>query len=213
MVEVEWRPVVGWEGWYDVSSDGQVRRVDTGIVLKQTYSHKGYKLVGLSKFVSGVSIHKTYRVHRLVAEAFIPNPENKPWVDHINTIRDDNRKENLMWCTPTENNHNPVTKGKQVAGLRRVAKTPEHRAKMRRAKAPTKRPVRCIETREIWGSVKEAAEANKTNLACITKSCKRSARGVPHREYRDTSKAARHYEYVTPKVSDTTKGQYKRNKL
>lgn len=52
--------------------------------------------------------HNLY-VHRLVTQAFIPNPENKPEVDHINAVRDDNRVENLRWVTSTENRINPIT--------------------------------------------------------------------------------------------------------
>ena len=58
----------------------------------------GYKVVRIFK--------KNYRVHRLVAETFIPNPENKPFIDHINRIKTDNRAENLRWVTSQENNNN-----------------------------------------------------------------------------------------------------------
>ena len=68
----------------------------------------GYKVVRIFK--------KNYRVHRLVAETFIPNPENKPFIDHINRIRTDNRVENLRWVTSQENNNN--TKRNRPEGKR-----------------------------------------------------------------------------------------------
>ena len=70
---------------------------NTNKILKQR-NNQGYKIVHLNG--------KYLRVHRLVAEAFIPNPENKPYVDHKNNIRDDNRIDNLRWATIKENNQN-----------------------------------------------------------------------------------------------------------
>ena len=73
--------------------------IQVNFMLKQRYSKKGYKVVDLS-----INAKKFYRqVHRLVAITFIPNPDNKPQVNHINEIKDDNRVENLEWVTNLEN--------------------------------------------------------------------------------------------------------------
>ena len=121
-----WKPVMGYEGLYEVSSYGRVRSLDRmderdmyrkGRILKSALNKNGYPSVSLWKDNHG----KTYRVHRLVAEAFIPNPNNKPEIDHINTIKTDNtvflnedgsvnyEKTNLRWVTRSENNNNPLT--------------------------------------------------------------------------------------------------------
>lgn len=112
-----WKPVVGFEGLYEVSSKGVVKSIPRMIIRnKGSYFSKG-KILSPYKDENGylyVSLckngkPKSFFVHRLVALAFIPNPESKPHIDHINTITFDNRVENLRWCTPFENSNNPIT--------------------------------------------------------------------------------------------------------
>ena len=84
---------------YMINTKGEIKSLLTNKTLKPSKHKSGYMHVGLRR--DGVS--KTVKVHRLLAKAFIPNPENKPHVDHINGVRDDNRLENLRWCTNQEN--------------------------------------------------------------------------------------------------------------
>ena len=113
MKEEVWKPIKDYEGLYEISNLGRVRNLNykgsgKGKILKNTKDSKGYLIVGLTK--NGK--RKLFKIHRLVAEAFIPNPEDKPFIDHINTIRDDNRIENLRWCTQKENCNNEISKKK-----------------------------------------------------------------------------------------------------
>lgn len=121
-MEEIWKSVKGFEGYYEVSNMGNVRSIDRIVkrgrffekrkshllsVVKSSGTH-GYCLVNLYK--DGKIYPK--KVHRLVADVFIENPENKPYVDHINGVRDDNRVENLRWVTYKENYLNPLTLSK-----------------------------------------------------------------------------------------------------
>lgn len=106
-----WKDIEGYENLYQVSNLGRVKSLNykrTGKekILKQSKDSKGYFVLNLR--INGVT--KLFKVHYLVAKTFIPNPENKLEVDHINTIRTDNRVENLKWVTRKENCNNELTK-------------------------------------------------------------------------------------------------------
>lgn len=105
-----WKDIIGYEGVYQISSYGNIKsleRITQGEfgnrylkekLLKPFKTYQGYNRVTLN-----LGEQKHFFVHRLVAEAFIPNPENKPFVNHINGIRDDNYYKHLEWCTQSEN--------------------------------------------------------------------------------------------------------------
>lgn len=114
----EWRPVVGYVGLYEVSSCGRVRRLETvikhnkgglrkwnGRMLKLVLRNKWYYFVSLCKD----GIRRDLAVHKIVAEAFIPNPNNYQYIDHIDTDRTNNNVSNLRWCTNKMNQNNPIT--------------------------------------------------------------------------------------------------------
>lgn len=116
-MEEIWKNIEGYENLYQVSSKGRVKsleRIDNNNhpvkerILKCHKQNNGYLMVYLSK--NGKRKH--HLIHRLVAQAFIPNHKNKSEVDHINTDRTDNRVENLRWVTRSENQNNPLTKKK-----------------------------------------------------------------------------------------------------
>lgn len=108
-----WLPVFGYNGLYEVSNNGLVRSIPTSrsgdsrfirktiYILKFRKHHKGYLEVKLTGVETGSA--KIYKAHRVVAQAFIPNPSNLPEINHINGVKTDNRVENLEWVTTKEN--------------------------------------------------------------------------------------------------------------
>ena len=174
-----WKDIKGLEGVYQISNMGRVKSLERKCKLgchysrcviikekirKQNFDVNGYLYVSLSRNGKDIPI----RPHKIVAEHFIPNPENKPTVDHINTIRYDNRVENLRWFTRKEqmscNNitYERVKKASAETG-RRVYKL------MNEAH---KRKIRCSTTGKEFNSVKEASEYYNISRTHISSCCK-----------------------------------------
>lgn len=104
-LEEEWRPIDGFPN-YAVSNRGRVMNIKTGKVLKIGVNRCGYEQVGLSMNCKRM----IFLIHRLVANAFIPNPNNLPEVNHINEIKTDNNVNNLEWSSASRNNKHSLYK-------------------------------------------------------------------------------------------------------
>lgn len=120
MIAEKWKPIKGFEGLYDVSSQGRIRSLQRtkknkwgGIIevkeriLANGLTPQGY--INVLLYNSGT--RTTFRAHRLVAEAFIPNTDNKPHVNHIDGNKVNNCVDNLEWCTIQENNIHAYSSG------------------------------------------------------------------------------------------------------
>lgn len=119
MIDEIWKEIKGLEGLYEVSNRGQVRSMDFYIInslgrvrfyksklRKLTIDKNGYLTIGLH-----TGLHKIKKVHRLVAQAFISNPENKPQVNHKDGNKSNNNDWNLEWCTNKENKQHAFSTG------------------------------------------------------------------------------------------------------
>ncbi len=136
----QWADVNGYEGTYKVSDRARVKRVDgksEHLLGCHTNAKNGYVYVALSK--NGK--RKSVRLHRLVAEAFIPNPNKKPQVNHIDGNKANNVCSNLEWTTASENQLHRYNVLKKSGGGRPPVK------------------VRCVETGEEYGTIAEVTRA------------------------------------------------------
>lgn len=164
MCEV-WKDVVGYEGLYQVSNIGNVKSLNNNCIRKPIKHRCGYLRVDLWR---DGKMQNAY-VHRLVAQAFIPNPENKAQVNHINGNKTDNRTDNLEWVTNAQN----ATHAYRVLG-----KKPYERKNTKK--------VLCIETGIIYPSIAEAAKAVNGSHGCISLAC--NGRYKTHKKF--------HWKYV-----------------
>lgn len=138
-MDEEWRPIAGFEGRYEVSNFGAVRSLpwpghhNKTIILKTFQQNSGY-------LVATLNGGKKMLVHRLVAEAFLENPDKKPYINHKDGDKTNNNLGNLEWVTPKENYNHCIN----VLG-----------------RSPWKKPGRvlCLDDGQIYPSVRHAAAA------------------------------------------------------
>ncbi len=124
-----WKDIVNYEGYYQISSQGRVKKLARTIerekmgnficqekIYDASITPKGYYRIQLSK--DGEK--KNHMVHRLVAEAFVPNTDSKPFVNHKNSCRYDNNFENLEWVTPQENLQHAYDEGLKIGNAKYI---------------------------------------------------------------------------------------------
>ena len=142
-----WKIIPDTKGLYLISDKGDIKR--DGKILKHLLA-RGYHYISLS--IDGKMIRKS--VHRLVAKLFIPNPLNKPEVNHIDGNKDNNNKDNLEWVTPSENQrHRYDVLNKYIDP----------------ASSPRSIKVRCINDNKIFKSLREACRCYNIDNSWVSK--------------------------------------------
>lgn len=196
VVEVVRKPVPGYEGYYEVDQFGRVyslervvsvddngrkyRKPISGKLLKQRMHTQGYKAVSLTKAGKTKSVY----VHRIVAMAFLPNPNELPFINHIDEDKTNNFVENLEWCTVQYNNTYGGAIERRVAKIRGRTMSDEQKrdisaimkAYQNGEEGAGKRVV-CLETGEEFTSIRAAAEHYGMNPSTVGMCCLRRTNG------------------------------------
>lgn len=163
-----WKNIEGYEELYQISNLGRIKSVDRivkhnkgkgirrikGRIIKSWPDKLNYQHIILCK--DGKT--KKYLIHRLVAQTFIPNPENKPYIDHINCNPSDNRVENLRWATQKENINNPLS-------IKKMFSKNNH---------SSKQVIQYTKTGEflkVWNSTMDIEREMRISNVCISNCC------------------------------------------
>lgn len=206
-MQIEWKPIAGFEGLYEVSNTGEVKALERlvenngGIqrkhekILRQHSKQNEHRLVVLCK--SGKTYPKL--VHRLVAIAFIPNPENKPCVDHIDTNPQNNYVSNLRWVTAQENALNPLTR--------------KHNSESKKGHPSYYRDF-SEETRAKISAAKTGRKASKETCEKLSAAHKNSAKSLESslknlKKAREANLGRHHSESTKEKIRDKLTGVHK----
>ena len=160
----EWKDIAGYEGKYQVSNWGRIKslnykRSGKERILKLYNDKYGYKVINLHK--NGKP--KLYKIHRLVAITFIPNPNNYPVVNHKDENKANNYVDNLEWCTQKYN----INYG---TAQERISKS--LKGKRTGSENPTARKIKCITTGEIFECILDAERKYNIEHSSIIKCCR-----------------------------------------
>ena len=186
MKEEMWKPVPGYEGIYEASTYARIRSIERSVysrrwgcfqkrksvILKPAISSRGYYTI-----VFGTNgTRKTYAVHRIIAETFLPNPNNLPVVNHKDENKANNAVSNLEWCTQKYNiNYGSGLKRRALA--QSISKKGKHYSRRTEFKpgnvVPAKlHPILCVETGVLYKSMEDACKDCGVSRSSVLKSYK-----------------------------------------
>ena len=159
----EWKDIEGYEGIYQISSHGRVKSLPRKVINNKCSKERILKLSTDKRGVNRITLHKnnkmkTFQVHRLVATAFLDNPNNLPCINHKDENPSNNKVENLEWCT-REYNNNYGSRNSRISKFTKGSNN--HNSKK----------VECTTTKEIFSCMTEAANKYNVSQAHITHCC------------------------------------------
>lgn len=169
----KWKKIPGFEN-YSVSDLGRVRNDTTGKMLSISSDKDGYQVC----YCFNNGKRKTFRIHQLVAKAFIPNPNNYGTVDHITPDKKDNRVENLMWLSAEENSRKFQLE--QITEEQKKVRSDNCKKMQEKAIESTSKPVMCIETGIVYSSICECSRKTgiyQSEISRVLQNKRNSAKG------------------------------------